>query len=69
MSRCICCDASLTTGEMMFDLPNGEMNDTCWTCTGISDNPELCHTEHYQFEEYTELPVGHIVTPAKKIAY
>lgn len=53
----------------MFDLPNGDMNDTCWTCIGIADHPEFLDTHTYQFEDYTELPVGHVVTPVKNISY
>ena len=67
MSRCVCCDVSLTTGEMMFDLPDGNMNDMCWTCTGISDHPESCVDHVYQFEEITEKLLLEDVTPAKEL--
>lgn len=63
--RCTCCQAILTRGELMFDLPDGSMNDICWTCQGVIDHPESCATISYQFEDLTEKLVHEVVTPAK----
>ena len=69
MSRCACCQTVLTVGEMMFDLPDGSMNDICWSCQGVIDHPECCEDREYQFENYTEVPFTSTITKAKKIAY
>lgn len=65
--RCSSCQAVLTRGEMMFDLPDGTMNDICWTCQGIIDHPESCVDREYQFEELTEKILAEIITPAKPL--
>lgn len=69
MCRCASCDVVLTESEMMLDLPNGQMNDICWICQGIIDNPESCVRHSFQFEEITEIPVPFTVTPDKPIYY
>jgi len=56
-------------GEMMFDLPDGNINDICWSCQGVIDHPESCEDHSYQFEEYTEVPFSSVVTKVKKISY
>lgn len=67
MSRCASCQAILTRGELMFDLPDGSMNDICWTCQGIVDHPESCVSQEYQFEELTEKLILESVTSAKQL--
>ena len=51
----------------MFDLPDGNMNDICWTCQGVIDHPEFCTTRTYQFEDITEKLVDEDVTPIKPL--
>lgn len=65
--RCTSCQSVLTRGELMFDLPDGNMNDICWTCQGIVDHPEFCPTRTYQFEDITEKLVREDVTPSKAL--
>lgn len=51
----------------MFDLPDGNMNDICWSCQGFIDHPEFCVTRNYQFEDLTEKLVPEDVTPIKPL--
>lgn len=65
--RCSCCSVVLTRGEMSFDLPDGSMNDICWSCQPFIDDPDLCEYRVYQLEDITEIPFGHGLTLPKAL--
>lgn len=65
--RCSCCGVVLTRGEMSFDLPDGSMNDICWSCQPFIDEPEFCDYRTYQLEDITEVPFPREVTPVKPL--
>lgn len=68
MPRCICCDDLLTDSDMMMDLPNGQMEDTCHVCRGIAfdDSPEQ---KEHSFAEITNLYFFDGITRAKLCEY
>lgn len=51
----------------MFDLPDGSMNDICWTCQGVIDNPDDCVSREYQHGAITELPFHEEITAPKQL--
>lgn len=63
--RCSCCDVVLTRGEMAYDLPDGSINDICWSCQIFVDCPELCDDKVYAFEDITEVPLLSPLTKPK----
>lgn len=67
MSRCASCGVILTAGELMFDLPDGTMNDICWTCQPIIDDPDIVYERTYQFEDLTEVPIFNPITAPKPL--
>lgn len=51
----------------MFDLPDGSMNDICWSCQPIIDDPDIVHDTNYQFEDLTEVPIFNPITAPKPL--
>lgn len=54
--RCYSCGNILTRGEMSSDLPDGSVNDICWTCQPFINHPDICDTKYYAFSDITEIP-------------
>lgn len=55
MPRCVSCDDFLTDTELMMERPDGEPEDMCFHCRGISYNPNSCITKEYAFQGLTEI--------------